>query len=78
MLQDLFSLSFYYPFKKLLKYDDTAAYTTTAYFHYQANRFVRDFSGYRNNGVLAQRFSSPGQNAVDSTNASTYQSPYCT
>jgi hypothetical protein len=40
-------------------YDNTAACATAAYFHYQANRFVKDFSGHRDNGLPAQCVSLP-------------------
>ena len=75
ILQDLLWLSFFYPFKKLLKYYDTSAYAAAAYFRYQMNRSVRDFSRYQDNSDLAHRISLPGQETIEWTNEGTYQSP---
>jgi len=41
ILHDLLYFSFYYPFKKLLKYDDTPANAAAVCFYYQANRFEK-------------------------------------
>jgi len=41
ILHDLLYFSFYYPFKKLLKYYDTPANAAAVCFYYQANRFEK-------------------------------------